>query len=162
MGADTMHTPYRDGLESEDEFDRMVDVALNLFYKQKKRRDRVVDDLVGFGVKAVGPILYAVESGDRYDDDDDHYDNFLGSAMETLKRIGKPALPVLERYVMEDGANISVNEFAQGAIFEILDLDEEGRKEVCRHRMRLIEKVDGKNIQTCVMCSKVIESEDLQ
>lgn len=59
---------------------------------------------------------------------------------------------------MEDGANISFNEFARDAMFEILGVDEEGREEVCRHRMRR----KYERLQICVMCGKVFEREDFE
>ena len=135
---------YRDGVEDENEFNRIFDIASGLWYKQKKRRDQCVDQLVEMGVKAVGPILHVVEEDASSDDESaEEYDNFNKACLNAVKRIGKPALPILKKYIMEDSANIEVNTFAQEAVFEILELDDKGKKNVCQHREAIKHEIDG-------------------
>lgn len=153
---------FHDGLDSEKEFDMIFDVAQGLWARQRKKRSRCVDELTTIGVKALGPILYMVECDASSDDDDeDAYNNFYEACLEAVKRIGKPALPILEKYIEEDDANIVVNEFAQEAVFEVLGLDEEERKKVCRHRESFGYKEKGKTVFYCAICGKEMEEEEI-
>lgn len=152
---------YCDGLKSEEEFNELFDVARGLWYKQKKRRDKCVDQLVEIGVKAVGPILYVVEEDASSDDESaGEYDNFNKACLDAVRRIGEPALPILEKYVMNDEANMMVNTFAQEAIFEVLGLDKEERKNVCHHREALVHEIDGETIYTCMICEKMMKKDE--
>ena len=150
--------PYRDGLESEEEFNKLFDVASGLWYKQKKRRNRCIEQLAEIGLKAVGPILYVVECDASHDDENpEDYDIFRESCLEAIKKIGHPALPILEKYSMNDDVHGLVNVFAQEAIFEVLmELDEEERKRYCPHQSVLIHRENGKTSFICAICEKVI------
>ena len=152
---------YQDGLNSEDEFNELFNVAQGLWYKQKMRRDRCVEDIVNIGIKAIGPILYVVEVDAAHDDESaEDYDNFNKACLEAVKRIGETALPILEKYILEDEANMMVNTFAQEAIFEILELDEEERKNVCHHRDAIKHEIDGETIYTCMICEKMMKEDE--
>ena len=156
-----MKNIYRDGLDSEEEFNRIFDIASGLWNKQKKRRDRCIDQLVVIGVKAVGPILYVVEEDASSDDESaEKYDNFNKACLDAVRRIGETALPILEKYILEDEANMMVNTFAQEAIFEILELDEEERKNVCHHRDAIKHEIDGETIYTCMICEKMMKEDE--
>ena len=152
-----MTSLYRDRI-TEKEFDELFDVAHGLWYKQKKRRDRCVEQLETIGVKALGPILYVVECDAAQDEESqEDYDNFNQACLEAVKRIGKPALPILEKCIEEDDANICVNAFAQEAVFEVPGLDEKERKKVCKHRECMKQEIEGETIYTCLICEKVMK-----
>ena len=153
-----MNALYHEGLEGEEEFDWIFNIASKLWLKQKNRRDRCVEQLADIGVKAVGPILYVIELDACSDyEDPDEYDAFYESAIEVFKCIGKPALPILERYIEEGGANMAVNTFAQEAVFAILGLNEEGRKKVCKHGQAIRYEKDGMRIYVCAICEREMD-----
>ncbi len=152
---------YKDGLKSEEEFNKIFDVASGLCYKQKKKRNRCIDKLAEIGVKAIGPILYLVECDAAHDDEDpEDYDRFKEACLEAMRRIGHPALSILEKYALEEDVHGLVNVFAQEAIFEVLGLDEEERKEICHHREAIIHDEGGETFYTCAICEKVMTEEE--
>ena len=154
-----MTTLYRDGI-TEKEFTEISSIARGLL---EIRRNHCIEELARIGVKAVGPILYVVECDAAHDDDDpDDYDAFNQACFEAMRRIGKPALPILERYIEKDGVHDMVNIFAQEAVFEVMGLDEEQRKKVCRHNNIMGVEKDGRMLYWCAICEQTMEEEDLE
>jgi hypothetical protein len=152
---------YRDGLDSEGEFNRIFDIASGLWSKQKKIRDQCVERLSDFGVKSVSPILYTVEcKAANYIDNQEEYDNLLNSATEALKRIGRSTIPVLERYVLEDNVHLKVNDFTQVVIFEVLGLKGNKRQNVCKHGMARRSMDYNKTYFTCIYCGKIFDEDE--
>ncbi len=151
---------YRDEI-SEKDFIRYIRIAQGLSGKQAMGRDRCIDQLAKIGVKAVGPILHVVELDAMHDDEtDEEYLIFNKACFEAVKRIGEPAISILEKYVVEDRVPEMVNVFAQEAIFEVLGLDEEERKKVCKHREAIPHEKNGKITFTCAICEKIITEEE--
>jgi hypothetical protein len=154
-----MTTLYHDGM-TEEEYDIIQDIASNFFLAQNPRKE-YLSELVNFCEKAVGPILKIVEINAiweyAYEED---YNAFHKSAMDALKLIGKPALPILERYVLEDEVHEIVNVFAQKAIFEVLGLDSDERKKICKHIEAIPHEKDGTVFYTCNICEKILTEEE--
>lgn len=155
-----MPKPFSERL-SHMEFDRYYRIAQGLKGKQARGRERCISQLAKAGIKAVGPLMYAIQMDSMFDGESfEEYDNFNNACFEVMKRIGEPAVPILERYTTKDDVHESVNVFAQEAIFEVLGLDEEERQRICRHREAIIHEDNGKTFFTCNICEKVLTEEE--
>lgn len=152
---------YNEEIEIEEEFNELFGIASGLCYKHKKRRERCIDQLAEIGVKAVGPILYVFEYDAGHDDESyEIYETFNKACFEAMRRIGEHTLPILDQYVMEDGVHELFNVFAHEAIFEVLDLDEDEKKKICKHREAIPHEKNGENFYTCAICEKVMTEKE--
>lgn len=155
-----MVKPFRDGI-SLVEFDRYYRIAQGLKGKQTRGRERCISQLAKTGIKSIGPLMYAIQMDALFDGESyEEYDSFNNACFEVIRRIGKPALPVLEKFLMENDVHDSVNVFAQEAIFEVLGLDEMERQKICHHREAIIHDEKGETFYTCAICEKIITEEE--
>jgi len=156
-----MGEPYKEDFESEREFQDLLEVAMGLKSSTIEIKNRSIDILADVGVKAIGPVLYAVECDAAYDDESPEvYKSFNNAYFEVMRRIGEPAVPILERYIIDEDVDEMVNVFAQEAIFDVLGLDEEERKKICKHIKAIPHEETGKRFYTCNICEKVLTEEE--
>lgn len=88
-------------------------------------------------------------------------ETFNNACLNTIRKIEKPAFPILERYVLEEEVHKLVNVFTQEAIFEVLELNEMERKKVCNHIVVIPHEIDDKIFHTCNICKKISTEEEL-
>ena len=156
-----MGEPYKEDFESEKEFDDLFEVAMGLRSWIINHRNQSIEKLAGIGVKAIGPVLYAVECDAAHiDDTQEEYESFNNACFDVMRRIGEPAVTILERFITDEDVDEMVNLFAQKAIFEVLDLNEEEKKKICKHIEAIPHEKDGTVFYTCNICEKIMTEEE--
>jgi hypothetical protein len=149
--------PYLKHLD-EDEFDRIFDEhARKLWAWKRKTRKEGADALVRIGPQAIPVVLFVVECEFLSEDESEQrLERVCDQAMDIFRRMGPDAIPVLEEYTDCPGCLININEFAQEAIFEVLGLDEDQRKDRCVHFGRYL--LEEENVWECACCKARFEN----
>lgn len=149
---------YRDGIDTEEEFELIFDIASLLWRKQKTKNDHYVERLSEIGTKAIGPILYCLEcNAPKKYQSRDEYANFYNDAQEVMVRIGDTAHPILEKYLSDGNTHMEVNDFTQLAVFNVLGLKGKKRQNVCKHGMA---RRFSDNQFSCIYCGKIMSEDE--
>ncbi len=152
--------PYLRNESEVEEFDKIVDVAMQLFSGRKKRRQMAEKQILALGAKSVRPLAYTIELAlwDHSMDDDD-IDGREEDVSDIILQIGKDALPDLNYLATNGKCNISINEWAQYLIFKVTGAKGEERQKVCHHFTFLEYSKEDKNILICPACGSRIPAD---
>src|SRR3972149_7687978 len=152
--------PYLRNESEAEEFDNTVDVALKLFSRSKKRRQRGETNLLTLGIKSVRPIAYTIELAlwDKSMSDDDINER-AEDVSDIILQIGKDALPDLNYLATNGSCNMSINEWAQYLIFTVTGAKGEERQKVCHHFTFLEYSKEDENILICPACGSRIPAD---
>ena len=145
--------PYLKEDGDEEEFYKIMDIAVRLFSNRKNTRQLAEKELIQYGVKAVRPIMCTIEyamSDDNLSDSD--IDNRADIVSEVIVKIGKDSLPDLEDFVLNGSCNIFVNDCAQEMIFQVMGLEGAEKQKVCHHSERTLVEQDNKKVWVCFSC----------
>ncbi len=149
--------PYLRNESEAEEFDNTVDVALKLFSRGQKKRQMAEKYLLTLGAKSVRPIAYTIELAlwDKSMSDDDINER-AHELSEIVLEIGKDALPDLEYLAINENCNLTVNNWAQDLIFNVMGVEGEEKQKVCHHYGFLFYSKEDKNIMICPKCDSRI------
>ena len=149
--------PYLKNISEEEEFNKTVDIALQLFSRTKKRRQMAEKDLMTSGAKSVRPIAYTIELAiwDKSMSDDD-IDEHAEDVSGIILQIGKNALPDLNYLATNGSCNMYVNDWAQELIFKVLCVKGEEKQKACHHFGFLEYSTEDKKILICPTCGSRI------
>ncbi len=147
--------PYLKSVKKLEEFRGILDVAMSLF-RGKEKRDDAEKELVKLGKKAVRPLAYAIELSLQYRHlSDSEINERADIVSEAIAKIGKKALPDLEDFATNGSCNIFVNEWAQLAIFRVMNLNEEEKQKACHHFGFLL--VPKEKLRLCPLCGLIFK-----
>lgn len=149
--------PYLKNVSEAQEFDKTVDIALQLFSQRKKRRQMAEKDLLTLVAKSVRPIAYTIELAlwDKSMSDDD-INECAEDVSDIILQIGKDALPDLNYLATNGSCNMYVNDWAQELIFKVLGVKSKEKQKACQHFGFLEYSKEDKNILICPMCGSRI------
>lgn len=122
--------------------------------------EKASDELVGMGKKAVRPLVYTLECAIHRDASDDELHELSMDVEDILVKIGEDALPDLEDFVTNGSCNMYVNEFAQDAIFKVMELEDEDKRKVCHHIIKVLIEEGKKKVWQCTFCDAEFEQGD--
>jgi hypothetical protein len=151
-----MNSYLKDESEAE-EFEKIVDISMQLFSGRINRRQMAEKQILALGVKSVRPLSYTIELAlwDHSMDDDD-IDGHAEDVSDIILKIGKDALPDLNYLATNGSCNIYVNEWAQELIFTVLGVEGEEKQKVCHHFGFMFYSKEDKNILICPACGSRI------
>jgi len=154
-----MNTYLKDESEAE-EFEKIVDISMQLFSGRIKRRQMAEKQILSLGAKSVRPLAYTIELAlwDHGMDDDD-IDGRVEDISDIILKIGKDALPDLNYLATNGSCNMYVNEWAQELIFTVLGVEGEEKQKVCHHFGCLEYSKEDKNILICPICDTRIPAD---
>jgi hypothetical protein len=143
-----------------EEFDKIVDIAMQVFSGRKNRRKIAEKQILALGAKSVRPLAYAIELAlwDHSMDDDD-IDGHAEDVSDIILKIGKDALPDLNYLATNGSCNIYVNDWAQELIFDVMRIEGEEKQKVCHHFGFLEYSKEDKNILICPTCGSRIPAD---
>jgi hypothetical protein len=151
-----MNTYIKDESEAE-EFDKIVDITMQLFSGRKNRRRMAEKQILALGAKSVRPLAYTIELAfwDHSMDDDD-IDGRAEDISDLILKIGKDALPDLNYLATNGSCNMYVNEWAQELIFNVVGVEGEEKQKICHHFGFMFYSKEDKNILICPTCGSRI------
>lgn len=152
--------PYLKNESEAEEFNDTVDIALKLFSGGRKRRQMAEKDLLTLGGKSVRPIAYTIELA-LWDKSMSDYDitERARELSEIVLEIGKDALPDLEFLAINENCNLTVTNWAQELIFNVMGVEGEEKQKVCHHYGFLFYSKEDKNIMICPKCDSRIPAD---
>jgi len=152
LSTPTTGHPYLAGMSLDDFLDGL-DVAHGLLSHQYSTRERATEKLAAMGPPAVRLAAYTIEEVicDRSATDDD-IDQQMEVVAALVKRMGRDAAPVLDDLATNRHCNITVNDWAQRLLFEVLGLEGDARRRACHHAMKSREQRGGKAVWVCLYC----------
>ena len=154
-----MNGYIKDETEAE-EFEKIVDIAMQVFSGRIKRRHMAEKQILALGAKSVRPLAYTIELAlwDHSMDDDD-IDEHAEDVSDIILKIGKDALPDLNDLATNGSCNIYVNDWAQELIFDVMGVEGEEKQKVCHHFGFLFYSKEDKNILICPSCGSKIPAD---
>ena len=116
--------PYVQKDDNEEEFYKIIDIAMGLFSNRKIKRELAKKEMIQFGAKAVRPLVCTIEYAiSDHDMSDSKIDKHADLVSEIILEIGKDSLPDLEDFESNGGCNIYINEWAQEMISQMTQVE---------------------------------------
>ena len=152
LSTPTTGHPYLAGMSLDDFLDGL-DVAHGLNSPRLRTQERASAELAAMGSPAVRLAAYTIEEVicDRSATDDD-IDQQMEVVAALVKRMGRDAAPVLDDLATNKHCNITVNDWAQRLLFEVLGLEGDARRRACHHAMMTKERRGKEGVWVCLYC----------